>query len=112
MNEKIYLLNSAVITTPGLYQYTLLDIKTAKAYIEEHKNEIVSYIGYEETAEAFEKLLGWYPEINRSTIKMKKRDIAIVFRLTHRVTDKDLKGIIGVDEIIKNCEIGILKKLV
>lgn len=104
-----YLLNSAVITTPGVYSYTLISVDELRERIRERDFE--SYIGYAETAEAIATLTGVPIPLNRGTIKMRVGDEAIIFRLTSRVADPARKGGISIAAILHNCEIGILKKL-
>lgn len=105
-----FILNSAVITTPGNYSYELITVEQAKWWI--NKGEFLSTIGYQETADALSKVLGINIPLNRKNIKMELGDEALVFRLTARMNDPELKGKIGsIDFIIANCEIGILKKL-
>ncbi|MBD3215206.1 MAG: DUF1874 domain-containing protein, partial [Candidatus Lokiarchaeota archaeon] len=48
--------------------------------------------------------------VNRKLIKMKKGDSAIVFRLTKRILDPSRKEEVSVEEVLNNCEIGLLKK--
>ncbi len=103
-----YILNSAVITTPGNYNYSLVSIQEAKNWIE--KGGYESTIGYAETAQALSTVLGCSIRTNRKNIKMETRDEALVFRLTCRLDDPALKGGIGVEYILKNCEVGILCK--
>ena len=104
-----YLLNSAVITTPGWYCYRLVDVETAKKWISEGKYE--STIGYVETAYALATLVGQKIQLNRKLVKMESGDEALVFRLTCRLGDPTLKGNLTPEFILQNCELGILRKL-
>ncbi|NOY58945.1 MAG: DUF1874 domain-containing protein [Calditrichaeota bacterium] len=104
-----YILNSAVITTPGNYIYLHININEARRWLKENPWE--STLGYEETAKALEMLVGIKIPVNRKLIKMKPGDEALVFRLTRRLDDPAIKGSVGIDFIIENCEIGILKRL-
>lgn len=104
-----YILNSAVITTPGLYNYILIDAEKAQKWLADGNFD--STIGYQETCDALEKLSGVKVPCNRKQIRMQAGDEALVFRLIMRMSDPTLKGKIDdLDFILKNCEIGLLKK--
>lgn len=109
-----YILNSAVITSPGIYEYQHISNVLAQAWYESSEKPI-STIGYEETAVALSELLGHEIEVNRITIKMKPGDEALVFRLvlppgTPRISPED-KG--RIKEVIKqgHWELGLLKRI-
>jgi len=61
-----YLLNSAVITTPGVYEYYIITPEQARAWYG-NGADIISTIGYEETANALSLLLGSPVAVNRVT---------------------------------------------
>jgi len=103
-----YLLNSAVITSPGLYEYKLISLDEFRRLLPGAE----SYIGYQETVEAIKILTGVEVELNRGTIKMKEGDEALVFRLTSRVAIPALKGEVGIETLLQNLEIGLLKRLI
>jgi hypothetical protein len=108
-----YILNSAVITAPGLYSYRLLSVEEAREWYGSVK--VVSTIGYEETAFALSQLLGRPVEVNRVTIKMELGDEALVFRLTlppgtPRIDPKD-KGQITSHVQAGHWELGLLRRL-
>lgn len=109
----LYILNSAVITTPGKYSYRLIDKEYAIELLS--NNKWVSTIGYESTAETMSELVGMKISKNRVTIKMETGDIAIVFRIvlpegSERIDPKD-KG--QLNKIIDRgwWELGLLEKL-
>ena len=106
---KFYILNSAVITTPGNYYYQLIPLQKAIEWLKTHQWE--STLGYQETADALEALTGIRIPVNRKLIRMQTGDEALIFRLTKRLDNVDLKGKVGVQFVMDNCEIGILKKL-
>ena len=104
-----YILNSAVITTPGLYSYRPISVEKAQKWLADGGFE--STIGYQETCDALEKITSIRVSCNRRMVKMKTGDEALVFRLTCRMQDPSLKGKIKNPEfILQNCEIGLLKK--
>jgi hypothetical protein len=109
-----YILNSAVITAPGTYTYQLISVDEAKQWF---SSQVVSTIGYEETALALTELLGLASPlpVNRITIKMEPGDEALVFRLvlppgTPRIDPKD-KGAIAQHVKAGHWELGLLKRL-
>ncbi len=126
---SFYILNSAVITAFGTYNYESTTPSGARAWLLSHEWE--SCIGYEETAKALSELTsfsGKYPPIaismNRKTVQMKcewnedkeryEGDEALVFRLVFPSgyrPDPTKKGNLGEDFIRNNCEIGILRRL-
>lgn len=106
-----YILNSAVITSPGSYEYRLVSVGEAKVWLLE--NDWESLIGYQETADALSDLLHVRVPVNRKVVQMRKGDEALVFRLVlpGRRVDPDAKGSLGADYIREHCEIGILTRL-
>jgi hypothetical protein len=104
-----YLLNSAVVTSPGRYEYWLCDTEAARRWMA--AGPVESTIGYQETAEALSVLLGQPVEINRRMVRMEPGDEALVFRLTVRLADPSVKGRINdPDWIAEHSEIGILSR--
>jgi len=109
-----YVLNSAVITSPGKYLYVLISPAAARDWWMRGE-EPVSAVGYEETAEALSQLLGVRVQVNRVTIKMRPGDEALVFRLvlppgTPRINPRD-KGQIARHVAAGHWELGLLTML-
>ena len=109
-----YRLNSAVITTPGVYEYYIITPEQARAWYG-NGADIISTIGYEETANALSLLLGSPVAVNRVTIKMNVGDEALVFRLvlppgSPRIDPKD-KGQIMQHVSAGHWELGLLRKI-
>ena len=107
-----YLLNSAVITAPGVYEYYIITPDQARAW---YTHDVVSTIGYEETASALSILLDRPVATNRVAIKMNKGDVALVFRLvlppgSPRIDPKD-KGQIMQHVSAGHWELGLLRKI-
>jgi len=103
-----YILNSAVITTPGRYEYRLIGVEEAKAWL--RTGTFKSTIGYAETAAALSAITGVPIACNRRMVKMQAGDEALIFRLTCRMSDPTLKGKLTPEFVLENCEIGILRK--
>ncbi len=112
----LYLLNSAVVTAPGLYRYRHIGPAEARLiYRAAPPGERASGVGYAETARVMEHILGLRPgeiEVTRATTIMAPGDRAIVFRLTRRLPDAALKGRLTEAELIAwPHELGLLERL-
>lgn len=108
-----YLLNSAVITSPGLYDYTLISVEQARWWMKTRKWK--STIRYRETVIALSGLVGIDVKENDEIIKMKPEDQALVFRLvfprgSNRIP-KDAKGNLSTQFVLDNHEIGVLTRI-
>lgn len=104
-----YILNSAVITSQGVYMYSIKTPEQAKKWLEEKKP--MSTIGYQETVDALEAITGYKADVNRMQVKFDVGDQALVFRLTCRLNDPSLKGKMTPEFIRQNCEFGILTRI-
>ena len=108
-----YILNSAVLTSPGDYRYRLVTADEARQWAD---GGFISTVGYEQTAEALTQLLGVPVPVDRRTIAMQSGDEALVFRLvfppgTPRIDPTD-KGKLSVGSIMAgNYELGLLSRL-
>lgn len=100
-----YILNSAVITAPGAYNYRLIELGEVIEFL---RGNPLSTIGYPQTAEALSMLTGISVVVNRKQIKMGVGDRALVFRLTCRLDDPTLKGTLTKEFIMANYEAGLL----
>jgi len=110
--SQFYILNSAVITAPGLFRYRHISIDEARKWLDLH--DWVSTIGYEETAKALQKITKVIIPVNRKVIEMQPGDEALVFRLVFPSgyrPDPGEKGQLSEEFILANCEIGLLKRL-
>jgi len=105
--NKIYVLNSAVLTSFGVYRYVKITVGIAKYLLE--TNEVISAVGHEGTAILMSKIFGVEIPYNRIKIKMKAGDVAVVFRLKDRTPEnRDYS-----EEEIQNLdfEIGLLERV-
>ena len=100
-----YLLNSAVITQPGRYTYSLVSANEAAKWIRE--GGWVSRIGYPATAEHIQALSGILPNVSREATVMKPGDEALVVRLKYRMQDPGQKAVFQPGP--EDWEYGILK---
>ena len=102
-----YILSSAVLTLPGAYTYQLLSVETARAWLA--RDDFVSAIGYDITAEAASMLLCTPIRAQRQHIAMEPGDEALVFRLRMRTRP----GMhLSPDFVARNAEIGLLQRSV
>jgi len=111
---KRYILNSAVLTDFGTYEYMPMTPEEARRWYAEGEVP-VSTIGYEETASALSQLLSVTVPVNRITIKMAPGDEALVFRLvlppgSPRIDPRD-KGRIMQVVSAGHWELGLLRRL-
>ena len=104
-----YILNSAVLTAPGVYAYRRITAEHARKWYGDGEG-VVSAIGYAETAEALGQLLGKPVSVNRISVTMEPGDEALVFRLLTRVAPED-KGRIAELVSAGDWELGLLKRL-
>ena len=107
------LLNAAVLPSPGDYGYRLCSLDEAKAWLRGGSFE--SFVGYEETAQALERLTGVRVPVNRESTTMAPKDEALVFRLvfppgTRRPADT-AKGALGLEYIEEHCQTGLLRRI-
>jgi len=102
-----YLLNSAVITAPGVYEYTLVTPQEAAEWIKTQQWE--SRIGYPQTADHIAQLSGVRPVLSREASPMQAGDEALVVRLRYRVADPGQKGAVPIQE--EDWEYGLLRRL-
>ena len=107
---KRYILNSAVISTPGMYKYELITIEQCKEWLSLNASVVESAIGYQETADALSAITGFVVEVNRLMVKMLEGDESLVFRLTTRLPIP-IKGSVGKQFVLDNSELGLLTKL-
>jgi hypothetical protein len=100
-----YVLNSAVLTSPGRYSYRLVGAEEARDWAQ--RGDFVSAVGYPETAEVLSALLGMEVPVQRVEVQMQPGDEALVFRLRVR-PEPGKKGNLGQDFLLENTEFGIL----
>ncbi|NMA64462.1 MAG: DUF1874 domain-containing protein [Syntrophomonadaceae bacterium] len=102
-----YLLNSAVITDPGRYDYRLISETEMVGWV--RTGSWASHIGYQDTAKHIHAVSGIMPNTNRKIVAMKPGDEALVVRLKYRVQDPSQKGAYQPDP--DDWEYGILQRI-
>jgi len=103
----VYVLNGPILTNFGLYTYRKISIQKAKKILQ--SNRFVSAIGHQATAVFLSQLLGVKIDFNRTAIKMKSGDIAIVFHILERLKEGEVLSLNELCE--KDYTFGLLKKL-
>lgn len=105
--EKVYIMNSPVITDYGVFKYEKLDIEDAKELLNEYN--YISAIGHKATAEVMSKLLNHKIPVNRISIKNGLFDVVIAFRFLTRISE----GQILTEEQMLNLpyELGLITRL-
>lgn len=102
----LYLLNSPVLSSFGVYKFIKISPEKARKLI---KGGFKSAIGHSATGEILSRILDVPVPVNRIKIRMKKGDRAIVFRLKERLPEGH---VITRDEIKKyGFELSLLIKL-
>jgi len=105
---RLYILNSALIPSPGTYRYRHATVNEVNRLLDRF-DDFTSAIGYESTARALSELLNRRIPYNRISIDMKPGDMAIVFKLRIRPREGQ---VFTLDEIRRQgYELGILEKL-
>lgn len=106
-----YILNSAVITAFGTWEYKPLSPEEAKAWLE--AGDWVSTVRYPETAEVIFRLTGVRIPLRNEVVKMRPGDEALVFRIRFeegagRIAP-EAKGKLDPEFVEKFLEIGLLR---
>ena len=109
-----YAPNSAVLTAPGDYRYTLLSVEEARDWWT--AGPVEARIGYEETCTALARVHRVpEPPVDRRIITMAEADEALVFRIALAPNERRLavkaKAREGVERLMRDCEIGLLRRI-
>ena len=80
--SKLYLMNTPVLTSYGVFEYQSISLSTAKSLL--YSRDFISAIGHDSTAQVLTELLGMKIEKNRIQVHMEEGDQAIIFKLKQR----------------------------
>jgi len=107
-NEKITLLNAAILTAYGTFDYKFITLVEARRTVRE-ADEVKSAIGHAATAEIMTNLLDYKVEANRIEFFQTVADIALIFRLKKRIGEGQVLSAKEIEKI--GYEFGILRRL-
>jgi hypothetical protein len=103
-----YIINSAMIPGDGIYNYKRLDMIQFRNEIRKRQDDLISCIGYADTAVAIEDFTGVEIEVNRGKFSMNEGDEALVIKLKYRVPNPNQKGKFKPE--LEDYEFGLLKR--
>lgn len=104
-----YVLNSAVVTDYGSYEYVPLDIPGARQWLV--AGPVISQVGYKNTQRWIARRLGLELPIDRGARRMQPGDEALVVRLKYRLDDVRLKTAQEHDLADEDIELGLLCRI-
>lgn len=90
--KKVHLLNSAVMPQEGFYTLKKVSPEEFKNKLIPLQHQIISYIGYVETARILSDLLGINIPVSRKPTHLEDKDLLFIARLKYRLEDPKLKG--------------------
>ena len=102
----IYLLNTPILTDYGVYDFSKIDGRDVKSFLE---IGFTSAIGHQGTADLLSNLLGIPVPMNRIAIKMEEGDVALVFRLKNRLPEGTVLSESGLGKL--DYEFGLLRRM-
>lgn len=105
--KKIILFNSSILTDYGTFEYSPIDLESAKKILRE--NGFESAIGHRSTAEILTEILQIKVEVNRMEYRQKVDDIALIFKLRSRPPEGKILTSEEIEEI--GYDFGILRRL-
>lgn len=92
---KTALINSALMPNPGLtYRPRVVSADEFAALVRRAvaDGSIESFIGYEATAAAVERLTGWRPPLSRAQTTVQAGDVMLVIKLKYRLDNAGKKS--------------------
>jgi hypothetical protein len=107
-NVKITLLNSAILTAYGIFDYKFISLEEAKLTVRT-ADEVQSGIGHASTAEILAELLEFPVDKNRFEYKQETGETALIFRLKQRPSEGKILNRAEIEEI--GYEFGLLRRL-
>lgn len=100
-----YVLNSAVITTPGDYSYRYATAQQARDWLD--RGPFESAVAFEQTAHALSEIAGFTVPARRKAIFMQPGDEALVARV--KMTTGEARGL-SAHQLAQRMELGILRR--
>lgn len=102
---KLALLNTSILTTPGLYRLEDISTEAARKLVSDAlrmdmgMDGLDSAIGHESTAEIMTALLGVQIPVNRQMFKQGQGQIALVFKLNGRPPECKILTVEEIEDI-------------
>lgn len=92
--DMIHLMNSAVMTTPGIYRTDLISESNFRdrVLLAHTTGSIISHLGYPQAVDFIRKLTGIRFELNRDRTDYCEGDEALILRLAYRIENPYSKG--------------------
>jgi Domain of unknown function (DUF1874) len=84
---SLVLLNAAIMTLPGNYKLTGMNMDDVKVVLSIWGNDVISAIGHDSTAEILTELLGIPVSVNRIDYTHAPTDVCLVFKLARRAPE-------------------------
>jgi len=106
-NEKITLLNAAILTAYGTFDYKLVTLEEARQIVR-GAGEVQSAIGHSSTAETLAELLEIPVAVNRIQYLQRTGEAALIFRLKQRAPEGKVLNREEIEEI--GYEFGVLRR--
>ncbi len=85
--DPLYILDSPILTSYGLYEYRPISIEEAREIVRRRSREIISAVGHKATADLLSRLFGFEIEVCRKKIEMEAGDQALVFQVLERLPE-------------------------
>ena len=101
-----YVLNSAVLTTPGDYSYRHVSEAQARDWLD--RGPFESAVAFEQTAAALSEIVGFVVPACRKAVFMLPDDEALIARI--KMPMGEARGL-SVEELSRRLEIGLLRRV-
>ena len=96
---ELVILNTSILTSEGTFNLKNISLEEARDIIKENKENFISAIGHQSTAEILTTLLGVNIEMNRINFVQEKGQKALVFKLLARAEEGRILTIEEIEEI-------------
>ena len=84
---KLGILNTSIITAEGTFELKGITLEEAKKLIKNNKENILSAVGHQSTADILTELLGLEIPVNRINFIQEAQQSALVFKLNGRAPE-------------------------
>ena len=84
---KLGILNTSIITTEGTFELKGITLEEAKELVKNNKENLLSAVGHQSTADILTELLGLEIPVNRINFIQEAQQSALVFKLNGRAPE-------------------------